>query len=59
MIDNDGFDTLKIVKDKADKRPIQEQITEQEQRMKDTFDSRVATHDKNYLIFYGFHIKRP
>jgi len=45
---------LFIVRDKADERPIDDQLAEQIERLAPTFLVAATTHDKNHLIFLGW-----
>jgi hypothetical protein len=45
---------LFISRDKADKRPLDEQLSEEAERLSKTFLIAAQTNDKNYLIFLGW-----
>jgi len=45
---------LFISRDKADKRPLDEQLSEQAERLSKTFLIAAQTNDENYLIFLGW-----
>lgn len=45
---------LFIIRDKADERPLDEQLLEQAERLSKTFLIAAKTNDENYLIFLGW-----
>jgi hypothetical protein len=45
---------LFIARDRADKRPLDDQIAEQIERLAKTFLVAAYTHDKNNMIFLGW-----
>lgn len=50
-------EVVKIVRDKADKRPLSEQIDEICERL--NFVVGKVSYDKNYFIIEEYHKKRP